>query len=123
MGKTFGNKELEMIVLCQFYSYMLAIGWTVLSNIDCDIKDCTLHTADQFGLCEWRALEMQASHHAISGFTLIVLNKGYLSYLLVELPLGEGFEEVATRIFEYTGLDYQDAIDGGFDNVHTKISF
>ena len=39
-------------------------------------------------------------------------------YLLVELPLGEGFEEIASRIFEDSGLDYQDAINGGFDYVH-----
>ena len=66
---------------------------------------------------------MQASHHTIRGFTLIVLDEGYCmsedwGYLLVELPLGEGFEEIASRIFEDSGLDYQDAINGGFDYVH-----
>ena len=27
MGKALWNEELTMIVLCQFYCYMLAIGW------------------------------------------------------------------------------------------------
>ena len=61
---------------------------------------------------------MEATHHAIGGFTLIIQDEGYLSYLLIELPLGEGFKEIATRIFEDSGLDYQDAINGGFDYVH-----
>ena len=66
---------------------------------------------------------MEASHHAIRTFTLIVLNEGYRmsedwGYLLVELPLGEGFKEITTRIFEYAWLDDQNAIYGGFNYVH-----
>ena len=112
-----------MVFFGQFYGYMLAVGWGAFTDVNGDIQDCAFDTTHQFALSEWWALEMQASHHAIRGFTLIVLDEGYFSYLLIELPLGEGFEEVATSIFEYAGLDYQDAIDGGFDNVHTKILF
>ena len=66
---------------------------------------------------------MQATHHTIRGFTLIVLDEGYCmsedwGYLFVELSLGEGFEEVASGVGKYAGLNYQDAIYSGFDYVH-----
>ena len=33
VGKTLRNEELTMIVLCQLYRYMLAIGWRSLTRI------------------------------------------------------------------------------------------
>ena len=126
MSESFRSKQLAMIILGQFNSYMLAIGWGAFSDVNSNIQDCTFDTTYQFALCKGWTLEMEASHHAIRGFTLIVLNKGYCmsedwGYLLVELPLGEGFEEVSTSVFEYAGLNYQDAIYSGFDYVHVFL--
>ena len=123
VGKAFGNKELAMIVLSQFHSHMLAVGWTTFANIDSHIKDCAFDAAHQFALCEWRALKVQAAHYTIGGFTLIILDEGYRmsedwGHLLIELSLRDGFEEIASRIFENAGLNYQNAIYGGFDYVH-----
>jgi hypothetical protein len=38
--------------------------------------------------------------------------------LLVKLSLGEGFEEIASSIFEYAGLYNHYVINSGFDYVH-----
>lgn len=97
---------------------MLAIGWGAFSDVNGDIQDCAFDTAYQLALCEWWMLKVQTSHHTIGGFTLIVLDEGYLSYLLIELSLGEGFEEIASRIFEYAGLYDEYSIYFCFNNVH-----
>ena len=58
MSKTTGNEELAMIILGQFYCYVLAVCWRTLANIHCYIEHCALDTAHQLGLCEWWTLEM-----------------------------------------------------------------
>ena len=47
VGKTLGDKELKMVILCQLYSYMLAISRATLSDIHSNIKYCALDTAYQ----------------------------------------------------------------------------
>jgi hypothetical protein len=94
MSESFRNKKLAMIILGQFNSYVLAIGWGAFSDVNSNIQDCAFDATHQFRLCEWWALEVQASHHAIRGFTLIILDKGHCmtedwGYFLIELPLGE----------------------------------
>jgi hypothetical protein len=46
------------------------------------------------------------------------LNESYLTDFLVEFSLREGFEEIASGIFEDARFYDQYAINGGFDNVH-----
>ena len=45
IGKAHRDEELDMIVFCQLYSHMLAIGWRTLADIYCDIKNSTLYAA------------------------------------------------------------------------------
>ena len=47
---------------------------------------------------------MKATHYAIRGFAFVILNKDNRSNLLVEILLGEGFEEVTARIFKDSGF-------------------
>ena len=47
---------------------------------------------------------MKATHYAITGFGFVILNEYNRSNLLVEILLGEGFEEVAARIFKDSGF-------------------
>jgi hypothetical protein len=103
--------------------YVLSVGGAAFTNIDSDIKDCAFDTTNEFALGKRRALEMQTSHHAIRGFALIVLDKGYCvakdwSNFLVELSLREGLEEIASSVFEDAGLYNDYAINGGFDYFH-----
>ena len=89
--------------------YVLSVSGTAFTNIDSNIKDCAFDTTNEFALGKRRALEMQTSHHAIRGFALIVLDKGYCvakdwSNFLVELSLREGFEKIASSILEYAWL-------------------
>ena len=37
MGKALWNEELNMVIFCQLYCHMLAIGWRAFTNIYCDI--------------------------------------------------------------------------------------
>ena len=55
----------EVIMGTEEALYVLSVGRTALSNIDSNIKDRAFDAAHQFTLGEWRALEMEASHHAI----------------------------------------------------------
>lgn len=43
MSKTTRNKELTMILLCQFYRYMLTIGRRTFADINSHIQHCTLY--------------------------------------------------------------------------------
>ena len=44
------------------------------------------------------------------------------SYLIFEFPLGEALEEVATGVFEDTGLNNEHAGDICFYNFHKSLS-
>ena len=66
MGKALRDEELNMIVFCQLYCHMLAIGWLTFSDIYCDIKYSTFYAAYQLALCIRWALEVQASHYTIA---------------------------------------------------------
>ncbi len=65
VGKTFGNEKLTMIILRQFYGYVLSKCGTAFTNIDSDIENCSLYTAYQFALRKWRTLEVQPTHHTV----------------------------------------------------------
>ena len=102
---------------------MLAVGGTALADIYCDIEDGTFHTTDEFALGEGWTLEMQATHHAVGRFAFIVLNKGHLvtedgGYLLVEFPLREGFEEIATGIGKDARFYDENSVNICFYYVH-----
>ena len=102
---------------------MLAVGGTTLADIHSHIKHSTFHATYQFALGEGRSLEMQATHHAVGRFAFIVLNKGHLvtedgGYLLVEFPLREGFEEIATGIGEDAGFYDENSVNICLYYVH-----
>jgi hypothetical protein len=69
-------------------------------------------------LGEGWALEMEASHNTIKAFAFVVLDETDGGYLFVKLSLREGFEEIASCVFEYAGLYDDYAINSGFDYVH-----
>ena len=58
MGKTSRDEELTMVVLCEFYCYMLTIGRTTFTDIHSNIEHATFNTAYQLTLSEGRCLEM-----------------------------------------------------------------
>ena len=45
MGEAFGNKELPVVILCQFHCDMLTVCRTTLTDIHCDIEDGSFDTA------------------------------------------------------------------------------
>ena len=109
MSKSLRNEELDMIVFCQFYSYMIAVSRGAFANIYRYIEYSAFYAADQFALGIWWTLEMQASHHAIATHRLVVLAEVYTVSqdrrdLLFKLSLAEALEEVATSITEEAWL-------------------
>ena len=47
MSKTLRNKELTMIIFCQFHSHMLTVCRRTLADIHGNIQHSTLHTSHQ----------------------------------------------------------------------------
>ena len=126
VGKTLRNEELTMIVLCQLYRYMLAIGWRSLTNIYCYIKYSTLYAAYQLALSIRWAQEVQASHYAIAAHRLVVLAEVNTmpqdwGYLLFKLSLAEALKEVATSITEEAWLYNEYAFNICFNYIHCFI--
>ena len=109
VSKTLRDKELDMIVFCQLYRYMLAIRWRSLTDIYCYIKYSTLYAAYKLALGIRWALEVQASHDAIAAHRLVVLAEVNIvsqdwGYLLFKLSFAEALEEVAASITEEAWL-------------------
>ena len=78
MSKALRNKELAMIILCQFHSHMLTVCWRPFADIHSNIQHSTLHASHQLTLSKRRSLEMQASHHTIRAHALVVLAELYM---------------------------------------------
>lgn len=66
---------------------VLTVGGTALADVDNDIEDGTLDAADEFGLGEGRALEVQATHDTVGTHAFVVLDERDGSYFFVELTL------------------------------------
>ena len=64
--KALRDKELTMILLAQFYSDMLSIGWTALTDINSNIEHSTFNATHQLALSIWWTLKMQATHYSVT---------------------------------------------------------
>ena len=122
VGKTSWDEELTVVVFGEFYRHMLSICGRSLPDVDGDVKYGTFDTTDELGLGEWRLLEVEASHDAIGGTGFVVLNEFDFGNLLVEFPLGEGFEEIAAGVFEDAGLDDDRAVNFCMNYIHQNKS-
>ena len=120
MRKAFGNKYLAMILLRQFHGYVLTVGRTVLTDIDCHIQHDTLDTTDQLTLGKGRALEMQSPHHPVGRLALVILDKSDLAHFLIKFPLGERLEEIAPRILKDPRFNHHNTINSCFYYFHKK---
>ena len=103
MGETSGNKELAMIILCQFHGNMLSVSRGAFMNIHGYIKHSTFYTSHQLTPRKRRSQEIQASHHTLRTHALVVLAELYFVahqwfYLIFKLTLAEALEELTTSI-------------------------
>ena len=109
MGKALWNEELAMIVFCQLYCHMLAVGWRTFADIYCYIKHPAFYATYQLALGIRRTLEVQASHHTIAAHRLVVLaevntvSQDWGNHLF-KLSLAKALEEVASSITEEAWL-------------------
>ena len=105
MSEASRDKELAVVVFCQFYSYMLAICRGTFTYIDGYIKDRAFYTAYELCMGEGRPLEVKATHNTICRAGFVVLDEVYFGYFFFEFLLVVAFEEVASGILEDSGLD------------------
>ena len=75
VGKTTRDEELEVIVLTEFYSYVLPKGGTALTDVYCHIQHAAARAAHEFALRVRHALIVQATHHTAGGTRFVVLHK------------------------------------------------
>ena len=64
--KAFVNEELALVILTQFYCYVLAVGGASFADIYCYVQHGTTHATQQFALGVWGALEVEASHYSVT---------------------------------------------------------
>ena len=102
MSESLWDEELKMILLRKLNRHVLTIRGAAFADIHRHVQHGTTNATNQFSLCERRTLEMQTTHHAVSGFAFIILDEDDLSDFFIEFPLREGFEEIAATIFEYS---------------------
>lgn len=112
---------------------MLAIGGRALADIYGHVQHSATYTTHELALREGRALEMEATHDAVGGHTLVVLHEKtppaplrrgeayQREYFLFKFSLRETLEEIATGVAEDAGLYDDDAVDGGSDYVHNYL--
>ena len=57
--------SIALSVLCQFYSYVLAVCRRPFAYVYSHIEHSTFYAAHQFALREWRTLKVQTAHYSI----------------------------------------------------------
>ena len=126
VSKSTRHKKLTVIVFSKFNCDVLTISRASLSNINGDIQNGTFDATDQLALGIWRALKVQTSHYTVRRHTLIILDKCYFmpkdwNHLLIKFSLGKTFEEIATMITKYFGLNYQYPFYSCLNNFHNQL--
>ena len=109
MSKAARDKELAVVLLCQFNSHMLAVCGAPFANINSHIKHRSFHAAHQFALRIRRFLKVQATHDAITGHRFIVLHEVYCMpqnrrNLLIKLTPRKTLKEIASLVTKDFGL-------------------
>ena len=102
VGEALRDEELAVVVFGEFYGDVLTVGWGAFTDVNGYVQDGAFDATNEFALGEGGTLEMQTTHHAVSGFAFIILDEDDLSDFFIEFPLREGFEEIAATIFEYS---------------------
>ena len=58
MGESFWNEELPVIIFCEFYSDVFAVGGRAFAEVDGNVEDSAFYAPNQLALCVWWALEV-----------------------------------------------------------------
>ena len=89
MSKAAGDKELAMVLGAELHGHMLPESGGALADVHRDIEHPALHAAHQFALAMRSALVVQATQHTVAGHGLVILHKGGIAHLFLELLVGE----------------------------------
>ena len=110
-----------MIVLRELDGDVLPEGRRADAHVHSYIKHSSTDDPNELSLCVRGELEVQATHHAIAGAALVVLDEVGRSDEIGEALLAEGFEEVAPPITEDARLDDDDLGDRGGDDLQGEV--
>ena len=123
MGKAARDEELTVIAFRKLHCYMLSECRRTLPYIYRDIKHRTLDHSHKLALSMRRLLEMETSQHSIRRLGFIVLDETHFTYLIIEIPLREGFKEITPGVFEHAWLDYDYARDFCLNYIHILLIY
>ncbi len=79
VGEALRDEELAVVVFGEFYGDVLAVGRGAFTDVNCYVQDGAFDATNEFALCKRRALEMQTTHYAVSGFAFIILDENDIS--------------------------------------------
>jgi len=118
VSKALGDEELTVVALVELHGNVTAVGGRAGAQVDGHIEHGTTNATHELGLRERRALEMETADDAARAHALVVLHEVDVSDLCLEVALGEGLEEIAAGIGENTGLNDEQPLYIGFDDLH-----
>ena len=75
VGEALRDEELAVVVFGEFYGDVLTVGRGAFTDVNGYVQDGAFDAANDFALWKRRALEMQTTHHAVSGFAFIILDE------------------------------------------------
>ena len=100
MGESFRNQELLLVVFGKGDAIPLAIGGTVLSEINSHIKHRTPDSSDKLAL-RIVLLKVQTSEHTLGALGLVILNEVNVEASFLHILLIVCFHEIAAGISMY----------------------
>ena len=112
------DEELPVVLPRELDGHVPPEGRRPLPDVHRHVKDSTLYHPDQLRLRMRRLLEVQSPDDPVVRPALVVLHEMHIGHLLLELPLGERFEEIAAVIPEYPRLNDYRAVYRRLDYFH-----
>lgn len=106
VGKAARDEEHAVVVLVEFYCYMLTESRAAVANVHCHVEHTASNYTNEFCLSVRRTLEMQASHYSCQTTALVLLNKMGVADFLQKLIVTERLKKISSSIVPYFWLEY-----------------
>ena len=116
--KTLRDPELFFILSGEDLGDPFSIGWRLLTNVHCHVKDLTLRHPHQLALRMF-GLVMQTSQDVLRGLGVIILNELHITADgLLKFCVVKALKEKTTIVTKHLGLDEVDIRDGKWICFH-----
>lgn len=106
VGKAARDEEHAVVVLVEFYCYMLTESRAAMANVHCHVEHTASNYTNEFCLSVRRTLEMKSSHYSCHTTALVLLNEMGVADFLQKLIVTERLKEIPPGIVPYFWLEY-----------------